>query len=220
MALSRLWPSALLVASLVVGFLDVRCTQGPAGPQGPKGDVGPPGPRGETGDAGPVGPKGDPGDAGPQGPKGDPGAAVRRLIFRQRDGGVLGEALPTVAGPGVFVEDAGCIAQVAPVPGGPALVGYPIGGISRVGFLTTDCSGPAFMDGIPPSFVAQCLQTDEGRYFAPAQPVAFPNGILGSRLSPDGGCYLTGATTMISLMPVREVPFPVTEAPVTFSLEP
>lgn len=63
--------------------------QGPAGPQGPKGDTGPQGPKGDTGlqgpkgdtglqgpkgDTGLQGPKGDTGAKGDTGPKGDPGA--------------------------------------------------------------------------------------------------------------------------------------------------
>jgi hypothetical protein len=58
-------------------------SRGPAGPQGPKGDVGPagaqgaPGPagaKGDTGAAGAAGPKGDTGALGAQGVKGDTGA--------------------------------------------------------------------------------------------------------------------------------------------------
>lgn len=48
--------------------------QGPAGPQGPKGDTGATGPQGPQGDTGPQGPAGDKGATGPQGPAGADGA--------------------------------------------------------------------------------------------------------------------------------------------------
>ena len=50
--------------------------QGPAGPQGSKGDTGPQGPKGDTGAQGPkgdTGAQGPKGDTGAQGPKGDTG---------------------------------------------------------------------------------------------------------------------------------------------------
>jgi len=53
---------------------------GPTGPQGPKGDtgavgpIGPQGPKGDTGATGPQGEKGETGPAGPQGEKGETGA--------------------------------------------------------------------------------------------------------------------------------------------------
>ena len=53
--------------------------EGPAGPQGPKGDTGaagqagPQGTKGDTGSTGPQGPKGEPGATGPAGPQGLPG---------------------------------------------------------------------------------------------------------------------------------------------------
>lgn len=68
------------------GNVDVSNLVGPAGPQGPQGDVGPqgiqgiPGPQGVKGDpgiqgdVGPMGPRGDIGPAGPQGIQGIPGA--------------------------------------------------------------------------------------------------------------------------------------------------
>ena len=67
-----------------LGGGQMQSFQGPAGPQGPKGDAGaagPQGPKGDTGAAGPAGPQGPKGDtgtagpAGPPGPKGDTGAA-------------------------------------------------------------------------------------------------------------------------------------------------
>lgn len=67
-----------------LGGGQMQSFQGPAGPQGPKGDTGaagPQGPKGDTGAAGPAGPQGPKGDtgeagpAGPQGPKGDTGEA-------------------------------------------------------------------------------------------------------------------------------------------------
>ena len=76
-----------------LGGGQMQSFQGPAGPQGPKGDAGaagpqgpkgdtgaagpagPPGPKGDTGAAGPAGPQGPTGETGPQGPKGDTGAA-------------------------------------------------------------------------------------------------------------------------------------------------
>ena len=67
------------VSSTSLGIKDGE--QGPAGPQGEKGDTGPQGPKGDQGDPGPEGPQGpkgdqgDPGPEGPQGPKGDPGPA-------------------------------------------------------------------------------------------------------------------------------------------------
>lgn len=63
------------VSSTSLGIKDGE--QGPAGPQGEKGDTGPQGPKGDQGEQGPEGPqgpKGDTGDAGPQGPAGADGA--------------------------------------------------------------------------------------------------------------------------------------------------
>lgn len=66
----------VLVADVGGGIEGV---QGPAGPQGEKGDPGPQGPagpKGDTGETGPQGPKGDTGATGPQGPAGEDGAGV------------------------------------------------------------------------------------------------------------------------------------------------
>jgi len=58
--------------------------KGPAGPQGPLGEIGPTGPQGETGPAGPqgetgpAGPQGETGPAGPQGPQGNAGLSIFR----------------------------------------------------------------------------------------------------------------------------------------------
>ncbi len=49
--------------------------QGPAGPAGPKGDIGPAGAKGDPGAVGPAGSEGPAGPAGPAGPKGDTGPA-------------------------------------------------------------------------------------------------------------------------------------------------
>ena len=60
-----------------LGGGQMQSFQGPAGPQGPKGDTGaagPQGPKGDTGAAGPAGPQGPTGETGPQGPRGDTGA--------------------------------------------------------------------------------------------------------------------------------------------------
>jgi len=47
--------------------------QGPAGPQGIKGDSGCPGPKGDRGEPGPIGPQGIPGVPGARGPRGNTG---------------------------------------------------------------------------------------------------------------------------------------------------
>ena len=63
------------VSSTSLGIKDGE--QGPAGPQGEKGDTGPQGPKGDQGEQGPEGPqgpKGETGEAGPQGPQGPAGA--------------------------------------------------------------------------------------------------------------------------------------------------
>ncbi len=54
--------------------VDISAVEGPAGPQGPRGEQGPAGPKGDTGSQGPAGPKGDTGSQGPAGPKGDNGS--------------------------------------------------------------------------------------------------------------------------------------------------
>lgn len=181
---------------------------------GPKGDQGPLGPQGSMGLQGP---KGDPGDAGVPGPKGDPGPGARRLVLRQSDGGVLGDAVPSVDGVGVFVEGAGCIARVAPSMGGPAIVGYQ-GGF-RTSYLTANCTGQAYVAGFPTSFTAQCIQTDDGHVFSPVQPFAWLTGVVASTLAADGGCFAAGGVS-IELQAVREVQLPPTQAPITFALEP
>lgn len=58
---------------IVQNYKESAGSQGPAGPQGEKGDTGEQGPKGDKGDTGEQGPKGDKGDTGEQGPKGDKG---------------------------------------------------------------------------------------------------------------------------------------------------
>ena len=55
---------------IVKNYKEGAGSQGPAGPQGEKGDTGEQGPKGEKGDTGEQGPKGDKGDTGAAGKDG------------------------------------------------------------------------------------------------------------------------------------------------------
>lgn len=79
----------------VNGWVDAASgVQGPAGPQGEKGDTGPQGPKGDkgdTGETGPQGPAGQTGATGPQGPAGVDGKSITAIeLTTNAEGAVTG----------------------------------------------------------------------------------------------------------------------------------
>ena len=109
--------------------LDFVLQQGPAGPQGPKGDPGPQGtegpqgPKGDTGEQGPAGAKGDPGEQGPkgdigpqgpqgkQGPQGPAGPSKQGVAVPDVSGSEAADAITTINALLASLRAAGLIAD-------------------------------------------------------------------------------------------------------------
>lgn len=137
---SILKKAIILNAAILVAFILTGC----AGDEGPLGPEGPPGEMGDMGLTGPAGPEGPQGPQGPEGPQGPPGTNVIKI--QGQSGTDLGFQVVLPLGEGVTRMSRAVYAyQETPDASFPQDMLVLENPIERLHYITTDCTGPAYI---------------------------------------------------------------------------